>query len=432
MPGSNCLMAEKTMTRRFLLLIPLTLLFLVPARAANKTIELAISAGEHDRFQTPINLLLRLPRSLGEIQSATVQPSGGAREKAQITRPGLLNERAAAKPDEQLVELHFFLPSLSKGQTTTVQTVLSTEPPVRPDGFDWFDVPIQQMELRYMSRPSMRYVFRTLDDSSPEGRAYTAKPFHHLYDPNSGGFVTKGPGGLYTQERGIFYGFNKITYGDGKKADVWDCTGDAHQAHVSFLEQTDGPIIGRHQMEISWRGEGKEEFATEHREVTLYNTRAGRMLDFASRLESRAGKVRLDGDPQHAGFHFRVDNSVAVETKAQTVFIRPDGRGKPGETRSWPADKAHVNLPWDAMFFVLGEQRYTLVYVDRPQNPKEARFSEGDYGRIGSSFAYELDANRPLEVAYRLWLQTGSMEVPQAAGKAADFADPPQVVVKGL
>jgi hypothetical protein len=55
--------------------------------------------------------------------------------------------------------------------------------------------------------------------------------------------------------------------------------------------------------------------------------------------------VTLDGDPQHAGFHFRADNEVAAKTSKQTVFTRPDGTDQPGKTRNWPDVKTHVNLP---------------------------------------------------------------------------------------
>src|SRR5581483_12011042 len=124
-----------------------------------------------------------------------------------------------------------------------------------------------------------------------------------------------------------------------------------------------------------WHGQGKERFAVEERELTVYNVPGGRLVEFAARLRPTDGPVKLDGDPQHAGFHFRADNEVATKTNKETIFIRPDGVDKPGATRNWPQDKGHVNLPWNAMSFVLGGKRYTAAYLDRPDNPKEARYS---------------------------------------------------------
>ena len=81
------------------------------------------------------------------------------------------------------------------------------------------------------------------------------------------------------------------------------------------------------------------------------------------------------------------------------------------------------------MSFVLGDQRYTVAYLDRPENPKEARFSERDYGRFGSYFVADATEKKPVEVDYRLWLQDGQMTVDQVAAKSADFVTPPEVTV---
>ena len=121
--------------------------------------------------------------------------------------------------------------------------------------------------------------------------------------------------------------------------------------------------------------------------------------------------------------------SPRIANKVQTIYIRPDGVGKPDETRNWDpkTKKGPVNLPWDAMSFVLDDKRYTAAYLDRPQNPKEARYSERDYGRFGSYFVADATEEKPVDVKYRLWLQDGQMTVPQVAAKSADFVDPPKV-----
>jgi len=91
-----------------------------------------------------------------------------------------------------------------------------------------------------------------------------------------------------------------------------------------------------------------------------------------------------------------------------------------------------VNLPWYAVSFMIGPQRYTAVYLDRPGNPHEARFGERDYARFGCYFEYELDEGRDLLIGYRLWLQEGEMTVAQAAALSADFAEPPAVSARTL
>jgi hypothetical protein len=76
------------------------------------------------------------------------------------------------------------------------------------------------------------------------------------------------------------------------------------------------------------------------------------------------------------------------------------------------------------MSFVLGDKRYTAVYLDHPRNPKEARYSERDYGRFGSYFEYEVTDERPLAVNYRIWLQDGELTGEDAARLDGDFDSP--------
>jgi hypothetical protein len=326
-------------------------------------------------------------------------------------------------------ELHFVLPSLKAGASAKLTATLGSEEVKKtPKAFAWHDTPGEYAELSFGSpaRPVMRYMYKALDDSSKEAREQTYKVFHHLYDPAGQQLVTKGPGGQYTHHRGLFYAFNRVTYGDGKKADVWHCTGDAHQSHEGFIASAAGPVLGRHRVAVDWHGVAKEVFAKEERELTVYHVPSGHLVEFASLVRTTGGPVRLDGDPQHAGFHFRAAQEVAEKTKGETYYLRPDGRGKPGETRNWDpkSGKGPVNLPWNAMSFVVGGQRYTALYLDHRQNPKEARYSERDYGRFGSYFEYDLTAEKPLLVNYRVWLQEGELTGEEAARLAADFAEP--------
>jgi hypothetical protein len=267
-----------------------------------------------------------------------------------------------------------------------------------------------------------------LDRSTPERIGETYKAYHHLFDPRGEQLVTKGPGGLYPHHRGLFYGFNKISYGQ-QQADVWHCANGEFQAHVRELSADVGPVYGRHRVQIDWHGQDGQVFASEIRELTAYNTAGGNLIEFRSRLTTELPHVRLDGDPQHAGFQFRASQIVPDHTKDQTYYLRPDGRDQPGRFRNWSnapdetdANRSHVDLPWNALSFVLdGNRRLTCCYLDHPDNPKPARYSERDYGRFGSYFEFDLTPDRPLDVQYRLWLVDGEMTVEQASALSANF-----------
>ena len=103
------------------------------------------------------------------------------------------------------------------------------------------------------------------------------------------------------------------------------------------LDTEVGSVLGRQRSAISWHGKDDNTFATEEREVTAYAVPYGTLIDWSTVLSTKLDRVRLDGDPQHAGFHFRAHQEVSKNGKANTYYLRPDGKGQPGETRNWDA-----------------------------------------------------------------------------------------------
>jgi hypothetical protein len=372
-----------------------------------------------------VRVPLRLDVKPREVKAAVVRDAD-ARLSAQVAELGLLS-----KDDSANAELHFVVPQLEAGEKRTFTAQLLTDESRTTDqqSFRWKNTPGKQADLSLGNRPVLRYMYEKLDTSSSDRRDETIKPYHHVFDPEGDALITKGPGGQFTHHRGLFFGFNRVSY-DGQSADVWHCRNGESQQHVAFLSEDTGPVLGRHRVKIEWRGRKDDVFAIEERELKAYNTPGGTLIEFASRVEPTVGEVRLDGDPQHAGFHFRASNEVSAKTAKQTYYLRPDGKGQPGETRNWPGHKRHVDLAWNAMSFVVGGQRFTALYLDKPTNPKEARFSERDYGRFGSYFEYTLTKENPLAVNYRVWVQRGELSGDQAQARDHNFDEPVKVSLK--
>jgi len=384
-----------------------------------------IQAGPQSYEQVPITVPIRLTNPLQKI--GRVELVGPDQEKlvGQITHPSLL----ATDTSPEARELVFIVPALKASETRSYDVQIGPSEQESAGNFSWDDNDGVFSQLSYEDRPILRYMYAAPDTSSKEALEKTVKVFHHVFDPKGEQIVTKGPGGQFSHHRGLFYGFNRISYGD-KRADTWHCRQGESQQHVETLAVEAGPVLGRHCVAIHWHGRDGEVFANELREMTVYHLPGGHLIEFASRLTSTEGPVQLDGDPQHAGFQFRASQEVAGETKAQTYYLRPDGRGQPGETRNWSPDKPdHRNLPWNAQSFVLGDQRFTCCYLDHPSNPKPARYSERDYGRFGSYFEYDLDDDRTLPLNYRVWLQSGEMDVPSVIAHHHNFVSPPQAKV---
>jgi hypothetical protein len=414
----------------FLPLITLVGVFVaVPAHCAER-FSLTISAGKHDRQGVPVCTPVMLSDELADTTTASVLTDDGRVVAGQLTLPGLLADYPDPPEGKVVRELHFMLPSLSAGKLLEVEVQIPGKVGDRLPQFTWTKPDGKSCDLTHSGKPVLRYMYEPLDESSPERRGETYKPYHHVFDPTGTRLLTKGPGGLFPHHRGLFYGFNRITYGDGKKADTWHCNNGEYQSHEEFLRTEAGPVLGRHLVAIDWHGQDGQTFAREEREMTVYRMGDRVLIDFASRLKSTGGTVRLDGDPQHAGFQFRASQEVPDSTKDHTYYIRPDGRDKPGNYRNWPDDKRQVNLPWHAMSIVLGGERYTISYLDHPDNPKEARYSERDYGRFGSYFEYDLEEDKPLDVQYHVGVQEGEMTVEEAEALSNDFVEPAGVKVR--
>jgi hypothetical protein len=400
-------------------------LSIVPALTAdNSPFNIIVTGGKED-LKNAI-AVVALPADYGKLAQkplADVAAPDGKQFVAQIEPWHKLVDGKTPGP-----ELAILIPELKAGEKLDLKVRLVDIKGEGKESFRWTEVDGME-QLLFNNRPILRYFHKKFDASltakGKETTNPTTKPYHHLFASDGKTIVTNSNQGQFPHHRGIFYGFNNISY-EGKKVDVWHCRNGEHTAHEKIIAAEAGPLFGRHALQIAWNGTDGKPFANERRELTAYNIAGGTLIDFSSELTTRLDKVRLDGDPQHAGFHFRANSTMEKNTK-ETYFLRPDGKGKLGEEKNWvpKGNGGPVNLPWDAMSFVLDGKRYTVVYLDHPNNPKEARQSERNYGRIGTYFEYDLTPDRPLKVQYRLWFQEGELTSEQCAALSRAFVDRP-------
>ncbi|HEV3144200.1 MAG TPA: DUF6807 family protein [Gemmataceae bacterium] len=378
--------------------------------------------------KTEVPTAVSVSDAIGTVFVAQVMPAGG---------PGSNGIHA------RVVAL---MPLLKSGETNSLQVKPATTNDSKHKSFEWKLENGRPLELSWHEEVSSRRVLSFVGTpfdpkATPTSKQAlenpTIKPYHHVFDPATGKVqLTNGPTGQYPHHRGVFYGFNKISY-DSKTADTWHCrNGESTVAGEKHVAKA-GPLFGLHRFPVNWNGPDGKPFAEELRQLTVfqfsyYGNVKGTLIDFTSELRtSRESGVKLDGDPQHAGFHFRANSAMEKDTK-NTYFLRPDGKGELGVEKNWDpkTKKGPVNLPWDAMSFMLEGKRYTVLYLDHPSNPKEARQSERCYGRIGTYFEHQLTPQKPLIVHYRLWIQEGEMTVEQCDALSKSFTQEVKVVAK--
>ncbi|QDU77242.1 hypothetical protein Pan97_43070 [Bremerella volcania] len=395
---------------------------------AGETFQVKVAAQGDAKRAIPLQVDVSVPKNFAEVELVELTAVGGETLYGQLTKPGLGNPAS----DPLSRELHLVLPqSLVGPEREFAVSILKNKEGVTE--FHFQDEAGKYKDLLFGDRPVLRYMYEAVATSSEDRRKETMKVYHHLFDPKGENLLTKGPGGLFQHHRGIFYGFNRISYeqDDKKKsADVWHCNKKESQTHEAFVREEVGPVMARQLLEINWNGQDGKTFATELRQMTVYHVDGAQLIDFTSELAAKADNLKVDGDPQHAGFQYRATQHVPDKTAKQTYYVRPDGKGEPGKFRNWPGNKEHVDLEFNALSFVAFDQRYTCCYLDSPENPKPARFSERDYGRFGSYFATEIPRDKSLDLNYRLWLQPGEMDVAEIKQLRDDFVDPPKVTVE--
>ena len=166
-----------------------------------------------------------------KIASVTLTGPDGKAIPAQWTQPGPITGDGG--------ELHFILPHLQTNESIRLKAILSPNSSTNAEGFAWHDHPGKHTDLRFGKRPIVTYHYERLDESTPEARVRTYKVFHQVYSPQGDRIITNGlnfdPKVHSVHHRGIFYGFNRITYGNGLKADTWHCINGAYQQHERFF-----------------------------------------------------------------------------------------------------------------------------------------------------------------------------------------------------
>jgi Methane oxygenase PmoA len=318
------------------------------ARAQENALKIDVPLDKNLPMNSPLTIPLSVTKAQAAYSEIAVDVITGrdvATAVGQLTAPSIITESIKPARDGLVRrDLHVVLTTPCRSM---VAHFAGTKPQVTR--FAWTEKAGEYQELILTrsgtSTPYLRYMNHTYDTSSKAARDTSYKVFHHLYDPIGKRLVTNGGFAddknadpkklLYPHHRGIMYGFNKCSYGPDlkKKADTWHCTGDAHVAHLESVRAEAGPVLGRHRVRLGWFGEKNDRFADEERELTVYHVKGGTLVEFASRLKTTGGKVRVDGDPQHAGFQFRAANDVAAAAnKKLTFYLHPDGiKGEMGK-----------------------------------------------------------------------------------------------------
>ena len=253
-----------------------------------------------------------------------------------------------------------------------VTALISTR--VLADEFSIHDEKGSHLDVLRDGKVVARYMY-AYDKSSPERLHETYKPYLHVFDPAGKEPITKGAGGSFTHHRGIYIGWNKLGVA-GKTYDRWHMKG-GEQVHEKFTLQKADAAGATFTSVVRWMGEGDSVILLEERTHTFRSAPAPAYawVEMTSTLKAVGGETKLEGDPEHAGLQFRPSDAV---DKAVTSYFFPGANADPKKDRDYP---------WVGETFGLGGKKYSVMYLNHPENSKDAVFSAyRDYGRFGAWF----------------------------------------------
>ena len=287
-----------------------------------------------------------------------------------------------------------------------VSAISIHHPQARAADFSLKDTPGDHLDIVSAGKIVGRYMYAH-DVSSPERRVETFKPWLHVFDADGAGPITKGPGGEFPHHRGIFIGWNKMTVA-GKGYDRWHMKG-GDQVHEKFAAQKAGADGASFTSLVRWLGETPETVLIEEERTISFlppPAAAYALVDVVSRMKAVGGETVLDGDPEHAGLQFRPSNDVS---RPDTVYLYPKEKADPHKDR---------DDPWFGETFTLSGKRYSVVYLNHPANPKDARISAyRNYGRFGAFFKTTIPAGEAATFRTRFVVQTGELPTAEVIQK---------------
>jgi hypothetical protein len=417
----------KSKARKLAVILPVAVVCGLAAAANAEMLRLKATAPKSDCLDVPLHATIELPESLASMPAEDITAT------VQQTRAGSVFVYGLREPAQLVIgpktaQLWWIGPRLKAGQASRWLAILKPKEKTTWGTFSWQDNKGEWLDLLFGGHKVTRYMY-SYDTSSEQRRFETYKPFHHVFD-TEGNLLTNGPDGvhpylkdkiLYPHHRGLFIGWSRLEFA-GSRYGFWGMGGGAVQVHQKFLELTAGPVLARSKALIQWNGKDGQPIIAEERQTTVFRQSDPTilLLEFHTELKAVRGDVFLNGDPEHAGFQYRAHNDVASggkEVKA-TYLFHEDGID-PREDK---------DLPWAAMSCGLHGQRYSVQYMNHPDNPGPTVYSAyRDYGRFGAFFTHTIKSGESLLLRYRIWVAQGAIGDRQALGSQyVAFVDPPK------
>jgi hypothetical protein len=245
------------------------------------------------------------------------------------------------------------------------------------------------------------------------------KPFLHVFS-DSGELLTNPgadkegkPTGTFPHHRGIFVGWKIVS--ELGTDDLWHMTKGCKMELTKFEELAAGRDSAHIVAEIAWRSakstNGSDLLLEERRSMTISRP-VGKWAQIDTLFTlTPARDLRLAGDLQHSGVHFRAANEVTGHEKDTAYISEPENKAKGDD------------LKWCHFAFPIGTNWFAAIQLNHPSNPVE-ELSMRKYGRFGYFFKKDLKKGQPLALKYRFLVER--LPAPPSSSPASSVVDEAQ------
>jgi len=227
-----------------------------------------------------------------------------------------------------------------------------------------------------------------------------------------------------------------FTHGDVNGVDFWSESSKAGKTEHSAYEALEsGPIFGRLRARVNWIAPDGKKVCEDVREMRVYNTTQGRLLDFEVTILATNGPV-VFGDTKEGTFGIRVATSMDV-TGGNGHIVNSKGdkdRDTWGKRAEWCDYYGPVNgeVVGIAVMDHPTSFRHPTYWHVRDYglfaaNPFGLRDFTGDRSANGS---HTVPAGGRVTFRYRIYLHKGSAEQARVADVAYAYANPPKVELR--
>ena len=248
-----------------------------------------------------------------------------------------------------------------------------------------------------------------LNDSNPvaaliygEGQS---KTYLHVYDAEGNQLTMSGMDadgqdlGRFPHHRGIFIGWNRI-HTDLGVDDLWHLRAGGRIELAAYeAEICDGGV--KLDTTMNWRSRHAEAdenlVLVENRRLTISQCNGRTIVDFDTTLTAERD-LRLDGDLQHAGVHYRAHHTVGDRANETSYLWEPTGLEDRG------GRLISDDFQWVQFVYPKGDNWYLVTQLNAPTNPTE-ELSWRDYGRFGFFHKDELAAGESRDLSFRFIIQ---------------------------